>query len=296
MTGPSFDRRTLLLGAASAAFLVACGGSDDTGAPATTTASTGSTGPAARFSLVSLFDPNQLLVTGSPQRAPLALGDGQGVLVHDPPASIDFELSLDGAPVGDPITVPSHAEGLPRAYFPLGFTPTGAGLYTATTTIDGESLETTFTVSDPSAVPVPGAGDPMPSVDTPTTADGHGVDPICTREPPCPLHEVSLKDGLGEGRPIAFLISTPKYCQVAICGPVLDVLLSRQTAYPGVRMIHAEVWTDDTTSTLAPAVQAFSITYEPVLFLADSAGRIQSRLDSIYDSTELDVALADLTG
>jgi hypothetical protein len=218
------------------------------------------------------------------------------VLVHDPPSSIVFTLSLDGTPVGGPITVPSHAEGLPRAYYPLGFTPTAAGLYTAATTVDGEALETTFTVSDPGAVPVPGAGDEMPSVDTPTTADGHGVDPICTREPPCPLHEVSLKDALAEGGPVAFLISTPKYCQVAICGPVLDVLLSRQSAYPGVRMIHAEVWTDDSTTTLAPAVEAFSLTYEPALFLADASGRVQTRFDSIYDSTELDAALADLTG
>ena len=71
-----------------------------------------------------------------------------------------------------------------------------------------------------------------------------------------------------EGRPVALLVSTPKFCQVAICGPVLDVLLSQRGAFPDVRMIHAEVYTDETIETLAPVIDALGMTYEPGLFVA----------------------------
>src|SRR3546814_12918171 len=68
-------------------------------------------------------------------------------------------------------------------------------------------------------------GDAIPAVATPTPTDARGVNPICTAEPACPLHDVSLADALGEGRPIALLVATPAFCQIAICRPVLALLL-----------------------------------------------------------------------
>jgi hypothetical protein len=106
---------------------------------------------------------------------------------------------------------------------------------------------------------------------------------------------VSLDAALTQGKPVAFIVATPKYCQVAICGPVLDVLLAQQAAHPDVTMIHAEVWTDDTTTTAAPAVTALDLTYEPVIFLIGADGTIRQRIDTIFDSSELDAALQSLT-
>jgi hypothetical protein len=282
----------VLLGGAGAFFLAACGGDDDTAAPdgTGTTAGTG-----ANFALVQLFDPNALLVAGSEQRAPFAIADADGVVVSGAPAALTFQLTRDGAVVGGPVEVAAHGAGLPRPYYPLVFEPDAPGNYTAVTSVEGTQIAGSFVVSEPGAVAVPQPGAALPSVETPTVADGRGVDPICTAEPACPLHEVSLSEGLTEGRPVAFLISTPKYCQVAICGPVLDVLVSRQAQFPDVRMIHAEVWTDDTTSVLAPAVQAYSLTYEPVLFLAGADGVLRQRLDNIFDEAELDAALTQLS-
>ena len=62
--------------------------------------------------------------------------------------------------------------------------------------------------------------------DTPTFDDARGVDPICTRSPePCPFHDRTLTDVVESGEPVALLISTPGFCQTAICGPVLELLM-----------------------------------------------------------------------
>jgi hypothetical protein len=280
VTGP-LSRRAFLAGSASAALLAACGGggNDDDAAP-TTTATTEPAG----MSLVKFFG-DDFLVPGIEQRVTFGVADAEGVVSGDVPPSLDFAIRLEGTPVGAPITVASHREGLPRPYFPLVFTVPEAGFYTATAEIDGQPVEASFGVVE--RVPIPQIGDPMPSFDTPTVGDARGVNPICTDEPQCPLHDVTLTEALAEGRPVALLVSTPKFCQVAICGPVLDVLLGQQQAFSDVRMLHAEVYTDETTQTLAPVIDVFGLTYEPALFVASSDGLVAARLDNIYDTAEL---------
>src|SRR5438132_1411319 len=79
---------------------------------------------------------------------------------------------------------------------------------------------------------------------TPTTANHLGVNPICTHDPVCPFHSVSLDQAIGGTRPIALLVSTPAFCQVAICGPVLDLFIKRKATFAaqGITVIHAEVY------------------------------------------------------
>jgi hypothetical protein len=90
---------------------------------------------------------------------------------------------------------------------------------------------------------------------------------------------------------VAYLIGTPAYCQTAICGPVLDLLLTEHANRPDFTMVHAEVYTDSTIETVAPAVTAYHMSFEPALFIADAKGTLVARLDSIYDAQELKAAL-----
>jgi hypothetical protein len=180
--------------------LAACGGGDDdtsstTGAGQTTEAATGP-------SLVKFFG-DDLLVPGIEQRATLGVADAEGVVSGDVPDSLDFTITSEGAAVGPPITVASHRQDLPRPYYPLVFTVTSPGVYTASAAIDGQPIEASFQVVPADSVFVPQVGDPMPNIPTPTVADGQGVNPICTRDPQCPLHDVSLSQALTEGRPVA---------------------------------------------------------------------------------------------
>ena len=42
---------------------------------------------------------------------------------------------------------------------------------------------------------------------------------------------------------------------------------------------------------LAPIIDAYGLTFEPCLFVADASGRVQARLDNVYDRVELRQAL-----
>ena len=302
---PTISRRTLLAGAAGAAGLVvlaACGGgSSDEGDAGADDEGPDTTAPS--FFLSAIFPPEGLLVTGGEQRLPFTLADATGAPVDDPPEALEFVVqTADGEAIGEPVTVARHDRGIPTAYFPLLFEFPAAGDYQVATTVDGEALDPrVFRVSEPDAVQVPQPGDPLVAVETPTTADARGVDPICTRDPDCDLHGATLTEVLAEGVPVALMIATPAYCQTAICGPVLDVLLSQEGAFPDVRMVHAEVYKDPEAvdnlaeAQLAPVVDAYHLSYEPVLFLANSDGTIAKRLDTIFDETEVAEGLAALT-
>jgi hypothetical protein len=158
--------------------------------------------------------------------------------------------------------------------------------------VGGKTLTAPLQVVDPSAVQVPVPGRPMVRVATPTVADGRGVNPVCTRQPACPLHDVSLDAALDEHRPLAVLFSTPALCQSRLCGPVLDRLLEQRDAFGSkVRFLHVEIYTDLGGKTLVPAVEAYHLEGEPFLFLAGADGVVRERLDNAYDRGELRGAL-----
>tara|TARA_Y100001968_G_scaffold320595_1_gene353751 strand:- start:1082 stop:1333 length:252 start_codon:yes stop_codon:yes gene_type:complete len=76
-----------------------------------------------------------------------------------------------------------------------------------------------------------------------------------------------------------------------MCGPVLENLLSEVGSdHPGCDVIHVEVYSNpqtDDLGSIAPAVQAMGVDYEPFIFLIDEAGSVLRRLDHIWDKAEL---------
>ncbi len=294
---PMSRRRFLAAGGAGAGALLlgACGGGRESAnggacdAPATP----------GDLSLIQFFG-GPVLVAGRPSRAPFGVADADGLLpLSATPARLSVVI-LDAActPVGSPLTVERHAAGLPKAYFPLRFSVPEPGVYTARAEFDRGVGEMAMQVDAAGAVKVIQPGAPLPGLATPTERNAEGVDPICTSDPRCPLHAVSVAEALGAGAPIALLVSTPAFCQVTICGPVLDVLLSQVAAHPGVQFIHAEVYahpgSDPDLADYAPTVDALGLHFEPSLVLAGSNGQVSERLDNIFDETELAAALAQL--
>jgi hypothetical protein len=61
-------------------------------------------------------------------------------------------------------------------------------------------------------------------------------------------------------------------------------------------MVHAEVYKNPEKSLdeLTEAVDAYQLTYEPVLFLAGADGVIRTRLDNLWDEVEVGAALQAL--
>ena len=299
------SRRTVLLGGAgvvAATLLAGCSDDDDPKEP--TVETDPADAPGAR-SLVAFFDAGSTVVAGSEQRMTFGVGDDKGALVTDSPASLRMQVRDEGGKaVGQAQTVERHDAGLPRGYYPLRFSPPLPGNYEVATELDGKEVTAAFTASTPDAVRIPGPGASMPDVHTPTVADHLGVDPICTQTTMCPLHDLDLAVARTMGKPMALLVATPAYCQVAICGPVLDVLLDGRKRFgDDLISIHVEVYrsakefeADPANARLAPALEGLNLTFEPCLFLIGADGRIVNRLDTIFDAVELQQELTALVG
>lgn len=287
------SRRRLLVAGAGSVALVACGG----GRTDPQTATTAGEGDGEGLTLAPVFLREQ--PAGVEVRLPLAVADASGVVVDDVPPEITVRVGpADTGELGEPVVVERHDRGVPRPYFPLLTSFDEPGNWRLAADVDGRPAEMVLAARPPSEVPaVPVVGEPMISLPTPTVEDPRGVDPICTAEPPCPLHEVSLDAAIAGDRPVALLVATPALCQTAICGPVLDLLVDRRPDYAErITMIHAEVYTDDSAGEPTDVVKAYGLVWEPSLFLATPDGTITHRLDYTYDATELDAALASLAG
>jgi len=286
-------RRQLLIGgsAAAGALLLSAGGDDDDGSDtAATTTTTTTTAVPGGLALAQFFG-GPMFIAGKEARLPFGVADQDGLLAtEDTPERLSIQIvGPDGSTVGNPIDVDRFADGLPRAYFPLRVTVDQPGIYTARTEIDGAATEMSFQVDGADDVKVIQPGTAMPALETPTPADARGVNPVCTKEPACPLHDATLAEVLAEGAPVALLVATPAFCQFVICGPVLDVLLEVREDNPDVRFLHAEVYADPAKDleTYAPVVVPLGLHFEPCLVLVGSDGVVVDRVDTIYDRVEL---------
>lgn len=290
----ALSRRRFLQGggAATAAVLLGACGTEETG-----TAASSTTAATSDLALAQFFG-GAMFVPGQESRFPFGVADRDGLLpAKQTPPSLTVQIvDPSGDPVGDPVEVARRGEGLPRPYFPLLATLDAPGIYTARTEIDGAAVEMALKIDAAADVKVIQPGAAMPALETPTTADARGVTPICTRDPVCPLHDVTVAEALKEGRPLALLVATPAFCQFAICGPVLDVLLDVGAGHPDIRLLHAEVYADPNKDldTHAPVVSPLGLHFEPCLVLVGPDGAVADRVDTIYDRSELDERLARL--
>ncbi len=299
MTSRQLNRRHLLLGFGAAAVAAGCG----SGSKATTTTVTSSEPRMlAPFFATGQREP-PILRTGTMQRMPWGLADADGVALSEVPSSLTFTILHEQDPVGSPITVNRHDDGVPKPYYPVRFMVTEPGVYTVSTTVAaGNTLTMDVVVTTPESVRLVQPGEKAIPVETPTTTDARGVTPICTADPPCGFHEVSLASALGGGKPVAFLISTPQFCQTNVCGPVLDMLTKAAAERPDLVAIHNEVYADvgitgdPLKSKLAEAVDAYGLTFEPSLLIIDGSGVVVDRLDFTWDAVELAASLDKVTG
>ncbi|MDP1820954.1 MAG: hypothetical protein Q8K58_13840 [Acidimicrobiales bacterium] len=297
---PLSRRRFVAAGAvtAGAVLLGACSSGDDD--EATTDTSDGD-GPASSgsgdYSLIPFLN-DKVLAAGAMSRVPFALADADGLLPTDQlPEALEVSvLDRTNGRSSNAVRVPRHDDGLERAYFPLELTFDQPGVYTLQTEYEGAPAELSVQAYPESEIRLIRGGVAMPPLETPTVTDARGVDPICTREPACPLHDVTVARALQAGQPLALLIATPAFCQITICGPVLDILLDGMGAHPGITYLHAEVYTQPQVSleSFAPAVTELALPQEPVLLLVGADGVVRERIDVIFDRVELDDKLAAL--
>lgn len=299
----SLSRRRFLAAGALAggvALLGACGSDDSDDASTDDGADTGSDG-ARGYGLIPFLRRDLAVLSAEARsRVPFALADKDGLLPTDQvPKSLQVRIrdTTNGRSTNS-VSVARHGDGLARAYFALEVTFDKPGIYTIESEFDGEPIELSVQAYPDDQVTVVRPGVRMPPLETPTMADAKGVDPICTRDPVCPLHDITVAQATQNGKPLALLVATPAFCQVAICGPVLEILLDVMADHPGVQYLHAEVYTQPKVNldTFTPAVTQLALPQEPVLVLVGSDGVVTERLDVIFDRVELDAKLGTLSG
>jgi hypothetical protein len=218
-----------------------------------------------------------LLANGKANGAPLPL-DGP----------VTLRVGKQNQPLGPSMPLVVHANGPEPAYALTTYRFPSAGVYNLEATFKGKTASLPISVIDVATSTSPAPGGRMPStVPTPTVAAPLGVNPVCTAQPPCPFHQVSLDAAVAAKRPIALLFATPALCQSKFCGPVLGNLQSvAQPWQSSVTFIHCEIYTDLSGQTTSKPVQAFNLEHEPVLYLAGADGTIKARVDNLFDKDE----------
>jgi hypothetical protein len=131
----------------------------------------------------------------------------------------------------------------------------------------------------PVAAEVPAAvGSKAKPLKTPVATSAAGREKICTREPACPLHEISLDDALAAGRPTVVNFGTPLLCTSQICGPVVDEqMVAADKLGAKASFLHIEIYPSRNPAKPVPALTEYGFTTEPWLLVVDRDGVIRSR-------------------
>jgi hypothetical protein len=290
------SRRNFLALAGGVVLLAACG-SDGNGSSASN-GSPGNTldhdhGDEQFTDLSPIVLSGDLYASSVPQRFAFAMSAKQGYASQG-------DLTLAVAPQG---TKPTTF--VPTTLYEAGL-PVNRGVYVVDTVFDkegiwdgiadrnGEKLPFAIQVKNKADAPTVGAAAPLDP--SPTPANPLGVDPICTRDPMCPLHDISLDTIIGKGKPVAVLFATPARCQSQYCGPVLDSLLPLVDTYKDrVNIVHVDIYKNLRTNETSPTVTAWNIPSEPWFFGIDPTGKITTRLDGAIGQDEMKAALDKLT-
>jgi hypothetical protein len=296
---PALSRRALLTGLAGAGGLVLLGCDRNASIPGPASASdpaASSGSSSAALALQARFDQNTFVLTGSEQRLVVSFLNLDGSVKLDAPATVSFRITRDGADVGAPLPTPSRSDGIPIPYYAVRATVPTPGTYELVA--DGvDARSTAFTAVAPESSHLVRPGQALPVTDTPTVTDALGIKPLCTRAEQCPFHGLNLRAALGAGKKVALMVSTPRYCQIGVCGPVLDLLIEQAAKHDDIQFVHAEVYKDHESGSqeTAPIIATMGLDHEPALFLVGADGVVRDRLDFVFDRSEIVSALNALS-
>ena len=271
------DRRTflsrtaILLGAAGTVGIATGCGKEGGGIPE---------GAAQLAPTIASFE----LLTGPSRPVPFGVRTLENVEVRDADIKVYLRDLEDASIVAGPFdTTYTEATG------------TGLGLYVVELELtDAKAVELVAVEGDrygatplpvvapeDSKVVVPGAA----AISTPTPTEGNelGYERICTQDPPCGMHEVSLDEALANGQPIMAIFATPEFCQTAVCGPAVGTIDQVRTGgeWGDAAWIHIEIYSkySDAKQVLGEPVEAWKLPTEPWLFSIGADGKVAGRLD-----------------
>ena len=287
------QRRTFLrlIGAAGAAAIVpACGGDDAASPAASPSAAAPGPTPTANAAIQQVAPEAEQSITVIAATFEQLVGKGQTFafgltdLANEPIKGADAQLFVvpdGGEPSGPFATRYEEVEGVPLGLYVTEIDVTQAGPTSlVAVTSDNRAGVAQVSVAEPAQSQVAAPGTDAIAAATATEEEPGELAELCTRQPPCGMHEVSLDDALKQGRPVMLTFATPAYCQTAVCGPSVDVVERVRTSgdFGKVAWIHVEIYSDE-GKTLAEPVKEWQLPSEPWLFAIGSDGKIAGRAD-----------------
>jgi hypothetical protein len=278
--------------AGSAVLLAACGSDDDSSSGSGTTSGGHEHDEGALTDISPAVVSSDLYVSPTPQRFGFVLLAKQGYASQ---GAAKVALAPNGTKPTHLVDTTLYEAGLParRGVYVTQATFDKEGIWDGVVERDGDRLPFAFSVKPKPDAPTIGAA--AITAPSPTTADGLGVNPICTRDPMCDLHEISLDTIIGKGKPVAVLFATPARCQTQYCGPVLDSLLPLVPKYQDrMSIVHVDIYKNLRTNDTSPTVTAWNLPSEPWLFGVDPSGQIVNRLDGAFGQDEMRQVLDQL--
>jgi hypothetical protein len=132
---------------------------------------------------------------------------------------------------------------------------------------------------------------------TPVATKPADIAKICTREPPCPLHYISLDKAMKSGKPTVITFATPLLCSSRMCGPVVDeqMLAFQKIGKGRANFIHLEIYPQKDPNRPAPLFVRWGFQSEPWLIVIDRSGVIRVRLgEGPVVASEIESALTPL--
>jgi hypothetical protein len=278
------DRRLFLKSAgltagaiSSGGLLAACGDDDVVGGI-----------PEGRNPTLNVLAASYETLTGEARRFAFGVADFENVPVKDRDLQV-YLTDLQGEVLSGPHSTEFFDEGGPGTgvyIVTLDLTTAGPVIIVA---VDGEDFgQAAINVVRPEDSQLLVPGDQAVSVATPTVDDDLGVAEICTQEPDCGMHDVSLDDALAQGLPIVLLFATPKFCVTAVCAPAVATIdqVRESGDWGDVAFIHAEIFSDE-GETLMDAVIRWELPTEPWLFTIGPDGTVVDRRDGPMVGSEV---------
>jgi hypothetical protein len=148
----------------------------------------------------------------------------------------------------------------------------------------------------PVAIKVPAAvGSKAKALATPVATTAAGRKKICTREPACPLHAISLDKALAAGRPTVVNFGTPLLCSSQMCGPVVDeTMVAAAKLGAKASFIHVEIYPSRDTSKPVKQFLDYGFRTEPWVLVIDRNRVIRSRFEGPVTAAQIEDALRPL--
>ena len=172
------------------------------------------------------------------------------------------------------------------------------------TALDGRAVvaKSAFAVKETGATPP--VGSLAPVSDTAVAADAPDLSHITTAVEPDPgLYAVSIRDAIGQGKPLAVTFSTPRYCSTGVCGPQVEQLSALRPRYAQrANFIHVEIYQDPhlyeagqrpAVADAVDAVRDWGLPTEPWTFVVDGDGIIRAKFEAFTPAAVIEAALLE---